>query len=78
MPRRGNYWDNAVKESFFHTLKGHIVHNSNFATHQEANLVLFEYIEVYYNRMRRHSANDWLSLAAFEQKNFIAIERMSV
>jgi transposase InsO family protein len=78
MSRRGNCWDNAVTESFFHTLKSHIVHDSNFATRQEANLVLFEYIEVYYNRMRRHSANGWLSPAAFEQKYFRALEGVSV
>ncbi|BBF77788.1 mobile element protein [Acinetobacter ursingii] len=57
MSRRGNCWDNAVTESFFHTLKGHVVHGSVFATRKEANTVLFDYIEIYYNRVRRHSAN---------------------
>ena len=74
MSRRGNCWDNAVTESFFHTLKGHIIHDSNFATRQEANAALFEYIEIYYNRIRRHSANGWLSPEAFEQKYFRASE----
>ena len=74
MSRRGNCWDNAVTESFFHTLKGHIIHDSNFATRQEANAALFEYIEIYYNRIRRHSANGWLSPEAFEQKYFRALE----
>lgn len=78
MSRRGNCWDNAVMDSFFHTLKGYIIHDSNFATRQEANTALFEYIEVYYNRMRRHSANGWLSPITFEQNYFRALEGMIV
>ena len=74
MSRRGNCWDNAVTESFFHTLKGHVVHGSVFATRKEANTVLFDYIEIYYNRVRRHSANGWLSPEAFEQKYFKNLE----
>ncbi|MDI6622840.1 IS3 family transposase, partial [Acinetobacter junii] len=74
MSRKGNCWDNAVTESFFHTLKGHVVHGSVFTTRKEANAVLFEYIEIYYNRMRRHSANGWLSPEAFEQKYFKNLE----
>ncbi len=56
MSRRSNCWDNAVTESFFHMLKGHIIHVSNFTTRQEANTALFEYIKIYYNQVRRHSA----------------------
>ncbi len=78
MSRRGNCWDNAVTESFFHTLKGHIIHGSNFATRQEANAALFEYIEVYYNRIRRHSANGWLSPMIFEQNYFRTLEGVAV
>jgi hypothetical protein len=74
MSRRGNCWDNAVTESFFHTLKGHVVHGSVFTTRKEANAVLFEYIEIYYNRIRRHSANGWLSPEAFEKKYFKNLE----
>lgn len=74
MSRRGNCWDNEVTESFFHTLKGHVVHDSVFFTRKDENSVLFEYIEVYYNRIRRHSANDWLSPEAFEQKYFKNLE----
>ena len=73
MSRRGNCWDNAVTESF-HTLKGHVVHGSVFATRKEANTVLFDYIEIYYSRVRRHSANGWLSPEAFEQKYFKNLE----
>ena len=78
MSRRGNCWDNAVTESFFHTLKGHVVHGSLFATRKEVNSVLFEYIEIYYNRIRRHSANGWLSPEAFEQKYFKNLEGTAV
>ncbi|CAM4175350.1 hypothetical protein F901_02575 [Acinetobacter dispersus] len=78
MSRRGNCWDNAVTESFFHTLKVHIVHDCNFATRMEANKVLFEYIEIYYNRIRRHSANGWLSPIAFEQNYFRALDGAAV
>ena len=60
-----------MTESFFHTLKGHVIHGSVFATRKEANAVLFDYIEIYYNRIRIHSANGWLSPEAFEQ-NFLA------
>lgn len=78
MSRRGNCWDNAVTESFFHTLKGHIIHDSNFTTRQEANTALFEYIEIYYNRVRRHSAIGWLSPITFEQKYFKNLEVSTV
>ena len=74
MSRRGKCWDNAVTESFFHTLKGHEVHGSLFTTRKEANTVLFDYIEIYYNRVRRHSANGWLSPEAFEHKYFKTLE----
>ena len=78
MSRRGNCWDNAVTESFFHTLKGHVIHGSVFATRKEANAILFDYIEIYYNRVRRHSANGWLSPEAFEQKYFKNLEGSAV
>jgi len=67
-----------VTESFFHTLKGHVVHGSVFLTRKEANTVLFDYIEIYYNRARRHSANVWLSPEAFEQKYFKNLEGSAV
>ncbi len=78
MSRRGNCWDNAVTESFFHTLKAHVVHGSVLTTRKETNSVLFEYIEIYYNRIRRHSANGWLSPEAFEQKYFKNLEGSAV
>ncbi|EMN2535339.1 IS3 family transposase [Acinetobacter baumannii] len=56
---------------YFHTLKkAHNIHDSNFANRRETHTALFEYIEVYYNRMRRHCANGWFSPIAYEQKYF--------
>lgn len=78
MSRRGNCWVNAVTESFFHTLKGHVIHGSVFATRKDANAVLFDYIEIYYNPVSRHSANGWLSPEAFEQKYFKSLEGTTV
>ncbi len=72
MSRKGNCWDNAVAESFFHTLKTQFVRYQKFSTTYEAELALFRYIEVYYNRRRRHSTNGWMSPANFEQCQVIS------
>jgi len=56
MSRRGNCYDNAVTESFFGTLKTELVHHQRYATREAALQSLFEYIEVFYNRRRRHSS----------------------
>lgn len=66
MSRRGNCWDNAVAESFFHTLKTQMVYHRRFLDKHEAEIALFQYIEAYYNRRRRHSSNGWKSPAEFE------------
>ncbi len=55
MSRRGNCWDNAPVESFFATLKKEEVHREYYLTHEQAKASLFYYIEVFYNRKRRHS-----------------------
>jgi len=68
MSRKGNCWDNAVTESFFHTLETELVNQRKFHTKAEANQAIFEYIEVYYNRQRSHSANHYLSPVEFEEK----------
>lgn len=68
MSRRGNCWDNAVVESFFSSLKRECVYRHRFATRAEARTVLFDYIEVWYNRKRRHSALGYLSPDAFEKQ----------
>jgi hypothetical protein len=56
MSRNRNCWDNTVAESFFHTLKTQLTHHMHFRGKNEAELALFNYIEAYYNRRRRHSA----------------------
>lgn len=67
MSRKGNCWDNAVAESFFHTLKVEMVHDENFKTRREAMAAVFEYIEVFYDRQRIHSALGGLTPAEFEE-----------
>ena len=66
MSRKGDCWDNAVVESFFGTLKQELVHRSEFETRNEAKSAIFEYIEVFYNRWRRHSYLGYMSPAEFE------------
>jgi putative transposase len=66
MSRRGNCWDNAVTESFFGNLKSELVHHERFATRQEAKDKLFDYIEVFYNRSRIHSASEYFAPAEYE------------
>jgi transposase InsO family protein len=67
MSRKGNCWDNAVAESFFHTLKTALIHLEELDTHDHAQTAVFEYIEVFYNRQRCHSANGYLAPLAYEQ-----------
>jgi putative transposase len=56
MSRKGNCWDNAVAESFFHSLKTELIYTERYETREIAKQSVFQYIEVYYNRVRRHSA----------------------
>ena len=67
MSRRGNCWDNAPVESFFATLKKEEVHREYYLTHEQAKASLFYYIEVFYNRKRRHSALGYISPYDYEQ-----------
>jgi len=66
MSRKGNCGDNSVAESFFGTLKTELVHHSKFKTREEAKQTIFRYIEIFYNRKRIHSANDYLSSTDYE------------
>ena len=68
MSRRGDCWDNAVAESFFATLKVELVHDATWATRAMARTELFEYLELFYNGQRRHSALGYLSPRAFERR----------
>jgi putative transposase len=69
MSRKGNCWDNAVAESFFKTLKVELVYHNKYQTRQEAELSIFEYIETWYNRKRRHKHLN--NLTILEQENLI-------
>ena len=67
MSRPGNCWDNAVVESFFSSLKKERIKRRIYASRQQAKSDVFDYIEGFYNRVRRHSHLDQLSPLAFEQ-----------
>ena len=68
MSRRGNCWDNAPAESFFGTLKKELIQGEKYRTRQQAVSAIFEYIEVFYNRQRRHSKLGYQSPVEFEHK----------
>jgi transposase InsO family protein len=69
MSRAGNCYDNAVAESFFATLKNELVNHQRYKNLSQAMLSVFEWIEVFYNRRRRHSSLGYLSPEAFEAQN---------
>ena len=69
MSRKGNCWDNACMESFFGSLKTEWLDGKKYQTHQDAKNNLFEYIELFYNRKRRHAALGYLSPADYEKIN---------
>ncbi len=64
----GDCFDNAMAESFFASLETELIDRSVWRTHDEARLAVFDYIEVFYNRVRLHSALDYLSPAEFERR----------
>lgn len=66
MSRKGDCYDNAVIESFWGTLKTELTYHETYATRAEARASIFEYIEVFYNRIRRHSSLGYQSPEAFE------------
>lgn len=72
MSRKGNCWDNAVSESFFHTLKTELIHHETYQTRSAAKQGVFEYIEVFYNRERMHSANGYVSPVDYELQQIAA------
>lgn len=67
MSRKGNCWDNAVMESFYARLKVELIYAKNYQTIEDARSGIFGYIEIFYNRKRRHSANDGFSPVDFEE-----------
>jgi putative transposase len=68
MSRKGNCYDNAAMEAFWSTLKMELVYRQSFPTRQAARAAIFEYIEVFYNRQRLHSALGYASPSAFENQ----------
>lgn len=77
MSRKGNCWDNSVAESFFKTLKTELVYHCEFKTRAKARQMIFEYIEVFYNRERLHSANSYLSPVEYENNFERSIKKVS-
>jgi transposase InsO family protein len=67
MSSTGNCYDNAIMETFFHTLKTELVYFERYETRSEAQASIFEYIEVFYNRQRRHSSLNYKSPVDFER-----------
>lgn len=75
MSRKGNCYDNAVMESFFHTLKTELVFFRNYQTRAEAKLDIFYYIEIFYNRQRSHSTIKYFSPVEFE--NYLELKKVA-
>jgi transposase InsO family protein len=69
MSRKGDCYDNAVMESFFHSLKVEELHHQQFDTRDEAQAAVFEYIEMFYNRQRLHSSIGYVSPVEFEERS---------
>ena len=72
MSRKGNCYDNAVKESFFHTLKTELTDHEHYLTREQAKASVFEFIEVFYNRLRLHSTLGYVSPLEFEAQRRVA------
>jgi putative transposase len=75
MSRKGNCWDNAVMENFFGSVKSEWLSDQTLATRQSAKESLFKYIEVFYNRQRRHASLGYVSPAAYEEQYEITRHR---
>ena len=72
MSAAGNCYDNAVTESFFHTLKVELVNRHRFQSRDEARKNIFEYIESFYNRQRMHSTLGYISPTEFEEQSLVS------
>lgn len=75
MSRKGNCWDNAAMESFFGSLKEECVGKTIYLSYEQAMQSLFEYLEIYYNRQRRHSTLGYVSPLVYEQRAMQHVER---
>ena len=74
MSRRGNCYDNAVAESFFHLLKSERIRRKTYATREEARQDVFNYIELFYNPKRKHGKNGMLSPIDFERQQYVTLQ----
>ena len=68
MSRRGNCYDNAVAESFFKSLKTELIYGNKLITKEQMKLQIFEYIEIWYNQKRRHSALKYMTIKEFNNQ----------
>jgi putative transposase len=68
MSRKGNCWDNAVAESFFGTIKKECLYHQTFETRKEAEMAIFDYVEIFYNKRRLHSTLGYLTPEKFVLK----------
>ena len=68
MSRKGNCWDNSVAESFFHSIKTELINDERYINREAAKQSIFEYIEIYYNRIRRHSTIGSIAPMVFENQ----------
>ena len=68
MSRKGNCWDNAVAESFFKSLKTELIYGNKLITKEQMKLEVFEYVEIWYNRKRRHSALNYATIEEFNNQ----------
>jgi transposase InsO family protein len=73
MSKKGDCWDNAVAESFFHTFKVELIHRMRFVTREQAKRMIFEYVMMYYNCKRTHSTLGYLSPVEFEKKHAVCL-----
>lgn len=71
MSRKGNCWDNAVAESFFKSLKTELIYGNKLISKEQMKLEIFEYIEIWYNRKRRHRALNYKTIEEFNNQNII-------
>jgi transposase InsO family protein len=68
MSGKGNCYDNAIMESFFHTLKTELIYHTKYETRHQAKEEIFKYVEIFYNTKRKHSYLGYLSPNQFEKK----------
>lgn len=78
MSAKGNCYDNAAMESFFHILKTEHTYFYNYKTRQESNRSIFEYIEVFYNRQRLHSTLNFMTPVEYELKNKTGLSHLGI